>query len=198
MAAVTAVPAFAAMDATLSSDHARPGDKLLLLTADHNGTWNYESLASENQQSIYLASVTASPRKHAVDRAVQSLDASSGEATQEASGSLYPAFPLAEYWVFMETFGQCWRIAEPKGRTNDVIVLTIGSTPADNQEAAAAWTLDSLPRPSPPALPKPHIQAAAGASVGIWWLWIVGACALLLVLLTASRRALRSTKTPTR
>ena len=108
MAAVTAVPAFAAMDATLSSDHARPGDKLLLLTADHNGTWNYESLASENQQSIYLASVTASPRKHAVDRAVQSLDASSGEATQEASGSLYPAFPLA-------SIGCSWRLSGSAG-----------------------------------------------------------------------------------
>jgi len=60
---------------------------------------------------------------------------------------IVPNLPLVDYWLFMETHGQCWRVAGLVGRVPAPLVLSIGAMPADNQEAAKHWTVESLPLP---------------------------------------------------
>jgi hypothetical protein len=57
MVLIASVTGDAAMSISLSSDHARPGDWILLLTDDHNGTWDYHRLSAAGRQAIYLAPV---------------------------------------------------------------------------------------------------------------------------------------------
>jgi hypothetical protein len=177
MLLLTPVTAVAAMDATLSSAHARPGDSVLLLTDDHNGAGNYGSLASENHQSIYLASTTAAGN--------WSADGCTGAGYQMVgqlqwrgnAGGLalsVPSVPPGDYWLFMKTHEQCWRIGGSNQGDHGPLVLSVGNTPADNQDVATRWT----PSPAP----------SSGRSGGIPWMTVIGAGVLALLTLAAWRR----------
>jgi hypothetical protein len=179
--ALTPIGALAAMIATLSSTHARPGDSVLLLTDDQKGTWTYEGLSSENRQPIYLSPTTSAPA------------AACGSLTSQMVGSLHwrgnaagvtfivPNIPLGDYWLFMETRGQCWRIGGLVGRLAGPLVLSIGTVPADNQDLAKRWTVNSL---VPPKRSDPQSSATP-------WLAIIGGSALLLIALLVVALRLR-------
>jgi len=128
MFVATPIMAFAAMDATLSSSHARPGDSVLLLTDDHNGTWNYDGLSSEGHQQIYLASTTGNPAEACGGPNSQMVGRL--EWRRNAGGVVFvvPNLPFADYWLFMETSGQCRRIAGGSGASHAILVLSIGNT----------------------------------------------------------------------
>jgi hypothetical protein len=180
MVLATPITAFAAMDATLSSGHARPGDMVLLLTDDHNRSASYQGLATENHQPIYLAPT-----------AVDFMQACDGPASQpvgrlewrgNAGGVVFvvPSLPFADYWLFMKTSGQCWRIASTTGASREVLVLTIGSTPADNQDVAGRWTVDSL-APSPGPVSQQSRTSPTSGPPALMWLGLVGVCAVVLL-----------------
>ena len=69
------------------------------------------------------------------------------------------ALQPGSYFLFIQTRGQCWRIGGMVAGTEGPLMLTIGSTPADNQDTAAKWSIESL-GPS-----NPHQES--GLSVGI-------------------------------
>jgi hypothetical protein len=173
-AAILAMPvtAFAAMDATLSSSRARPGDTVLLLTDDHKGTWNYKSLSSEDHQRIYLAPTTGNATEACGGPGSQLLGRLKWRGNAGGVVFVVPSLPSGDYWLFMETSHQCWRIAGATGATHEVLVLSVGNLPADNQEAAARWTRGS------PTPPPPSWSATP-------WLAILGGCALVLLMISA-------------
>src|SRR2546423_40266 len=133
----TAAPAFAAMDATLSSDHGRPGDAVLLMSDDHNGRGTYWGLSTENHQSIFLAPIGADPAKGCSGPDGRMLGHLEWRGNAGGVSFLVPSLPFGDYWFFMLTSGQCWRIAGiiGTGRTasHQILVLSVGSVPADNQ-----------------------------------------------------------------
>ena len=104
--------AFAAMDATLSSDHARPGDFVLLLTDDHKGTWNYDLLsAGATSPSISLPPPGTGLKPVAV-RAVNWLECCSGGATRAGTTSWSRIFQMAtpgSSWSQMVSVG-AWQV----------------------------------------------------------------------------------------
>lgn len=181
------------MDATLSSSHARPGDIVLLLTDDHTGTWNYTGLSSEDHQHIYLAPATGNPAEACGGPSSQLVGRL--EWRGNAGGVVFtvPSLPSGYYSLFMETAGQCWRIAGGTGAGRGPLVLSIGNLPADNQEAAARWTADSL-APSPPPVPRQPLTPPTGSSSLMPWLGIVGGCAVLLLVISAMWWKARATK----
>ena len=158
IALATPINALAAMDATLSSSHARPGDTVLLLTDDHGGTGNYQGLAAENHQPIYLAPTTGDFAQACGGPASQAVGRLEWRGNAGGVAFVVPTLQLADYWLFMETSSQCWRI----GSTTGILVLSVGNTPADNQDAAARWTADSL---GPP--PSPTTQQSTAKCTGV-------------------------------
>lgn len=183
--AATPMNAFAAMDATLSSTHARSGDAVLLLTEDHSGTWDYSSLSTENNQRIYLALVTAAYPTGVCDGPAGRLV---GELQWRGNAGgvafMVPSLSTGDYWLFMQTRGQCWRIAGTTAGGHGPLVLSIGIIPANNQEAARRWTADSL-GPSPrPAAPLPA-NSPAYSRAAPSWLGMVVLLAVSVLLATA-------------
>ena len=164
MVLMTSVPSTAAMDASLSSAHARPGDWILLLSDDHNGTWDYHSLAAAGSQAIYLAPVSGDV---GVACSGQSVGRLAWRGNRGGVAFRVPNLPPGVYNLFIDVADaspSCWGIAGG---------LTIGSVAADNQAVAAGWTIDSLARPSQ--------QAPSRESNGLW-LPIVGALVALAAL----------------
>jgi hypothetical protein len=164
---LTPTTALAAMHATLSSTHARPGDSVLLLTDDHNGTWTYDGLSSENQQPIYLAPTTGDWANACGGAGSQMVGRLHWRGNAAGVSFIIPSLPLTDYWLFMETQGQCWRIVGLVGELAGPLVLSIGTVSADNQELAGRWTVDSLPVPkrpatAPPGLAPPWLAIAVG------------------------------------
>ena len=195
VAAVLATPlaAFAAMDATLSSSHARPGDFVLLLTDDHKGTWNYKLLSAEDHQRIYLAPTTRDPAVACGGPGSQLVGTLEWRGNAGGVVFVVPSLPSGDYWLFMEPDRECWRVAGRIGASHGPLVLSIESLPADNQDVAARWTVDSL-APSPqPASQQPRISPAHGPSL-MPWLGIVGGCALVLLVIVAAWLKARGTK----
>jgi hypothetical protein len=144
------IDAFAAMDATLSSGHARSGDTVLLLTDDHGGTGNYQGLAAENHQPIYLAPTTGDFAQSCGGPSSRQVGQLDWRGNGGGLAFVTPSLATGDYWLFMKTSGQCWRI----GGTSGILVLSIGTIPADNQDAAARWRPDALaPSPRTPAQP---------------------------------------------
>jgi hypothetical protein len=82
----------------------------------------------------------------------------------------------------METNGQCWRVAGLVGRLAAPLVLSIGTTPADNQHIAKRWTVNSL---VPPKRSDPKSSATP-------WLAIIGGSALLMIALLVLALRLRN------
>jgi hypothetical protein len=143
---MTAVPAYAAMDATLSSNHARPGDWILLLSDDHGSSWNYDDLSSEDREPIYLTPVAVGTDFSAACGGSGGLQIGRFAWRRNHAGLAFvvPDLPLGDYYVFMKTRGQCWRVAGTVNGAHGPLVLTIGDVSADNQTTAAAWAPDSL------------------------------------------------------
>ncbi len=166
---MTSTKSFAAMDATLSSDHARPNDWVLLLTDDNNGRSIYQDLSSEGLQPIYLASVTGDFSAACGGPVVARL---AWRGNRGGVAFRVPGLQFGSYFLFMQTHGQCWRIRGTVASNHGPLVLTIGDAPADNQDVAAKWRIDSLGPPSPPGIQVP------GRSSGLS-LAIAGAIALV-------------------
>lgn len=173
---VTPATALAAMMATLSSTHARSGDSVLLLTDDQKGKWTYEGLSSENGQPIYLSPTARNPADACGGAGTQMVGRLQWRGNAAGVSFIVPNLPQADYWLFMETNGQCWRIGQAVGRLAEPIVLSIGTIPADNQDIAKSWTVDSLPATKRSASPAP-----ASSGVALRWLGIAGSGVLLLL-----------------
>jgi hypothetical protein len=172
MVLMTAIAAYAAMDATLSSNHGRPGDRILLLTDDHGSSWNYDDLSSEGRQPLYLAPVAVGTDFSAACGGSGSQSVGRFEWRRNRAGVAFPIpnLPQGDYYLFMKTRGQCWRIAGTVEGARGALVLTIGNVSADNQAAAAAWTPGSLGPPAQqPAQPPSRGPAPViiGALVAI-------------------------------
>jgi hypothetical protein len=186
---VTPTTALAAMIATLSSTHARPGDSVLLLTDDQKGTWTYEGLSSENRQPIYLSPTTSEPGTACGAPTSSMVGRLQWRGNAAGLAFVIPNLPLADYWLFMETHGQCWRVAGPIGRLVEPLVLSIGTTPADNQDIAKRWTVDSLRAPKQSSTAPPGLRQA---SSGPPWLAIaVGGLLVFVAAVAVARRARR-------
>ena len=192
---LTPTTALAAMFATLSSTHARSGDSVLLLTDDQKGKWTYEGLSSENGQPIYLSPTTSDPVTACGGPKSQMVGRLQWRGNAAGVSFIVPNLAQADYWLFMETNGQCWRVAGLVGRLAEPLVLSIGTTPADNQDLAKRWTVDSLPTPkqsTPTALPLKHTSPQASL-----WFGLAGGSVLLLIalLVLALRLRARSSRT---
>jgi hypothetical protein len=186
---VTPTTALAAMIATLSSTHAQPGDSVLLLTDDQNGSWTYEGLSSENRQPIYLSPTTSDPATACGSPTSQMVGRLQWRGNAAGVSFIVPNLPAADYWLFMETNGQCWRVAGLLGRLAAPLVLSIGTTPADNQDVAKHWTVTSLPLPKQSATAPPGLKQT---SSGPPWLPIaVGGLLVFVAAVTVARRARR-------
>jgi hypothetical protein len=182
-AIATPQTALAAMAATISSDHARPGDSLLLLTDDFSGSWNYDGLSEENHQKIFLAPTSTVNGDACGGAGTQSVGRLEWRGNAAGLAFVAPNLPVGDYWLFMQTNGACWRLAGETGASFAVLVLSIGSISADNQDVAAQWTVDSLPalpgsKPQPPRISTPPRPAVP------LWLEIFGACALVLLIIS--------------
>lgn len=189
----TPVTAFAAMDATLSSSHARPGDIVFLLTDDHTGTWNYTLASSEDYQPIYLAPTRGNPTEACGGPSSKLLGRLEWRGNAGEVVFIVPSLPSGDYSLFMETADQCWRIGGGTGAGHGPLVLSIGILPADNQDAAARWTADSL-APSPPPVTRQPRTRPTGSSSLMPWLGIVGGCAVVLLVVWAAWSKARATK----
>jgi hypothetical protein len=189
MILLTPTSALAAMLATLSSTHGRPGDWVLLLSDDDQGRATYAGLSEENHQPIFLAPTTSDPA--AACGGPNSQPVGMLQWRGEAAGLAFviPNRPLADYWLFMATGGECWRL----GVDGEPLILTIGTSSAENQEVAKHWTVDSLPQPQQSAS-KPSPSATPGSYPPVWpWLIAASVSALVLVALFA---VLRRPRTP--
>jgi hypothetical protein len=163
MVLMTSVTGDAAMLSSLSSDHARPGDWILVLTDDHNGTWDYHSLSAVGRQAIYLAPVGGDDGAACTGQSVGRLE---WRGNRGGVAFRVPSLPPGVYKVFIDVVDaspSCWV-------TNG---LTIGNVAADNQAVAAGWTVDSLARPA---------QQPARRESSRLWLPIVGALIALAAL----------------
>lgn len=163
MLLVTSVTSVAAMDASLSSAHARPGDWILLLSDDHNGTWDYHSLSAAGRQAIYLSPVSGDDAAACTGQSVGRME---WRGNRGGVAFRVPNLPPGVYKVFIDVVDaspSCWVTGG----------LTIGNVAADNQAVAAGWTVNSLARASQQP-PRPQ-------SNGLW-LPIVGALVALAAL----------------
>jgi len=192
MASLTPITAFAAMLATLTSSHAQPGDSVLLLTDDQRGSWGYEGLSSEDHQPIYVSPTSNNPADACGGPGTEMVGRLQWRGNAGGVAFVVPSLPLGDYWLFMLTSGQCWRLAGATGtgRTASVqiLVLSIGSVPADNQDAAKTWTVNALatPTPEPPRSPG---ALNSTASTFPWFSAAVGGLLALLAVLAVWRIA---------
>jgi hypothetical protein len=163
MVLMASVTGDAAMSASLSSDHARPGDWILLLSDDHNGTWDYHSLSDAGGQAIYLTPVGGDDGAACTGQSVGRL---AWRGNQGGVAFRVPNLPPGVYKIFIDVVDaspSCWVTGG----------LTIGNVAADNQAVAAGWTVDSLARPSQQPLRRESSRL---------WLPIVGALVALAAL----------------
>ena len=163
MVLMASVTGDAAMSASLSSDHARPGDWILLLSDDHNGTWDYHSLAAAGRQAVYLAPVGGDDSAACSGQPVGRL---AWRGNRGGVAFRVPNLAPGVYKIFIDVVDaspSCWVTSG----------LTIGNVAADNQAVAAGWTVNSLARASQQP-PRPQ-------SNGLW-LPIVGALTALAAL----------------
>jgi hypothetical protein len=178
--------AYAAMDATLSSDHARPGDWILLLTDDNSGRAIYGDLSAEGNQPIYLAPVTNDPTAGCGGVGSNMVGLLAWRGNRGGVAFRAPSLPARNYYLFIDTHSQCWRIGGTVSGIHGPLVLAIGSIAAVNQDVAANWSVESLGPPQQQPSQQPGQLVAAPASVG-QRLLVIGAIVLaaLLVALAA-------------
>ena len=163
MVLMASVTGDAAMSASISSDHARPGDWILLLSDDHNGTWDYHSLSAAGSQAIYLAPVGGDDGAACSGQPVGRL---AWRGNRGGVAFRVPNLPPGVYKIFIdvvEASPSCWVTSG----------LTIGNVAADNQAVAAGWTVNSL-SPASQQLPGPESYGS--------WLPIVGGLVALAAL----------------
>jgi hypothetical protein len=165
-AVMSAVTAYAAMEATLSSDHARAGDWVLILTDDNNGRANYGDLSAEGKQPIYLAPVTDDPTVGCGGAGSNMVGRLAWRGNRGGVAFRVPSLPLGSYYLFMDTHAQCWRIGGTLADTHGPLVLTIGTVAAENQDVAMNWSVESLGPPQHPrsqaSVPLPLSPIIAG------------------------------------
>jgi hypothetical protein len=163
---LSSVTAYAAMYATLSSDHARPGDWVLLLTDDDKGRATYGILSAEGNQPIYVAPVSNDPAAGCGGVGSNMVGRLAWRGNRGGVAFQAPSLPARSYYLFMNTQSQCWRIG-PASASHGLLVLAIGSISAVNQDVAANWSVDSLgpPQQQQPSQ-APRQEAVAPASVG--------------------------------
>lgn len=167
MVLMASVTGDAAMSASLSSDHARPGDWILLLSDDHNGTWDYHSLSAAGKQAIYLAPVGRDDSSACTGQPVGRI---AWRGNRGGVAFRVPNLPPGVYKVFIDVVDaspSCWVTSG----------LTIGNVAADNQAVAAGWTVDSLAQPSqqpPKRQPNRLWLPIAGALVALAALSLFG------------------------
>lgn len=180
------VTAYAAMDATLSSDHGRPGDWVLLLTDDNNGRAIYDDLSTEGNQPIFLAPTAGVFTAGCGGAGTKMVGLLTWRSNRAGVAFRVPSMSLGTYYVFMETHAQCWRVAGMVSGAHGPLVLAIGNISAENQDGAATWSADSLGPPLrlQPSQP-PRQQPAALASIGPR-LVVIGAIVILVLLVAGA------------
>jgi len=180
--ALSPLVADAAVDATLSSDHARPRDHLLLLTDNHGGAWDYSALILQGPHDVFMAPTTSDP---GVDCGGPDSIAIGQLVWRGSKGGVAFDAPLVtsgDYWFFLLTDHECWRIGTPDRKASRIMTLRIGTDSAIHQDLAASWARrpnSQVPRQAYPA-PVPILLFAI-ATIGL-----VGAGTLL-----AKRRRLQ-------
>src|SRR5258708_4858167 len=110
---LTPITALAAMYATISSDHARPGDSVLVLSEDFHGASDYTGLSDENHQAIYLAPTTSPPAAACGGPSSHMVERLHSRGNAAARAFIVPNIELEDYWLFMEARRQCCRLAAP-------------------------------------------------------------------------------------
>lgn len=185
MLLLTPMSALAAMDATLSSSHARPGDHVLLLTEDYRGTWNYDGLSAESHQAIYLAATTSDPAQACSGPGTQMVGRLQWRGNAAGLSFIVPTVAFADYWVFMNTHQQCWRIGYQPGGLHQPLILTVGTSPADNQDVAKRWTAESL---LPPKRAVPQSSSTPMLAITISSVLLLVALSLLALQLNRIRK----------
>ncbi len=183
---MSSVTAYAAMYATLSSDHARPGDWVLLLTDDDKGRATYGILSAEGNQPIYLALVSNDPAAGCGGVGSNMVGRLAWRGNRGGVAFQAPSLPARSYYLFMNTQSQCWRIG-PASASYGPLVLAIGSISAVNQDVAANWSVDSLGPPQQQPSLRPTQQVAPSAPLGQRIL-IAGAILIVAVLVLAGAR----------
>jgi hypothetical protein len=178
--------AYAAMDATLSSDHGRPGDWVLLLTDDNNGIAIYNDLSTEGNQPIFLAPTAGEFTAGCGGAGSKMVGRLTWRGNRAGVAFRVPSLSLGTYYVFMETHAQCWRVAGMVSGAHGPLVLAIGNTSAENQDGAATWSADSLgpPLQVQPSQP-PRQQAAASASMGSG-IVVIGAFVIIVLVVAGA------------
>ena len=178
---------FAAMDATLSSDHARAGDWVLLLTDDHGGRGTYEGLSAEGSQPIYLAPTAGEASVGCGGARSKTVGQLEWRGNRGGVAFQVPSLQAGTYYIFMKTNNQCWRIGGRVGGGHAPLVLGIGNNAAQNQDIAASWRVDSLTSPSPPTSEQPRQQTNTSEPVAPRLLIIAATLMATLLIGVAAR-----------
>lgn len=176
-----AVPALAAMDATLSSAVARPGESVVLTTDDHGHPYAYGDLAAGNQP-VYLVSTSDLDKevaRYGFQRCPAPEQRYLGKLTWVGdSGTLsfkVPNVSSGEYYfelLVSSSSPQCWRIGDGAGPRP--LMLTV-QAPA----------------------PGPAVQTATGqlhTGMSPWVVALIAAAAGLVAVFAAIARMRRGTR----
>lgn len=139
-----AVPALAAIDATLSTPAARPWDLVVLSTDDHSNAYAYGDLAANGPESVYLVSTSDFAKeiaRYGFQRCPAPEQRYLGKLTWSGdSGTLsfrVPNVPRGDYYFELlvpYSSPQCWRI----GASSGPLVLAVeAAKPVPARQAAA-------------------------------------------------------------
>jgi len=151
-----AVPAYAAILATLSSPYGRPGDEIVLTTSDFGNHNAYSDLASNAPQPMYLIGLADYDRMLA--QYGQHTCGIRGQTRlgllkwKDDVGSLtftIPDLAKGDYFFLIDVDGgaypSCWRMGGAVG--NGALTLTVGDQAA-SRPSAEPPQVSSSPRPT--------------------------------------------------
>jgi hypothetical protein len=177
-----AVPALAAIGATLSSSEGRPGDLIVLTTDNHGNPYVYGGLEFNGPQPVYLVG-TADFEKEVARYGVQRCGApeqrSLGKlAWANGTGSLsfpIPNVPNGDYYfelIVPNASPSCWRIGSGSG---PLLLSVRGSA------------VTASPLPSGAGQPARGVPLWVGVVIA-GGLFLVAAVAVVIVTLSRRRR----------